>query len=265
MDRSEEQNIAKSLFGADTPAYNIIGVDESGSGPICGPVVAVACFIEDGVTIDGGITSKGTIKSFDALTCHNHVKFAYAVVSNEEIDELNIEQATLTAMTRALKSFVAKYSVDAGSYVALVDGNKVPKDMPDGMNYNVVVQGEKKCYSIAAASTIAKVLRDRIMIALDKEYPMYNLAQHKGYPTEEHRDLLIKYGASDIHRKSFKPVKKALRASGGVPKVLAKSIAGDIMGTKKKKSTAGTAAAKKAKLLAQQQAALALQQQQANY
>ncbi len=104
--------------------------------------------------------------------------------------------------------------VVTGEYVALIDGNRVPLDMPVDSKY--VIKGDGSIFSIAAASIIAKVTRDRLMVALDKEYPQYNLAQHKGYPTFQHRSLLLTHGPSDIHRLTFGPVTQSLTHHGGI-------------------------------------------------
>ena len=215
LPRSVEQKAAGSF-------KYIIGVDEAGRGPLAGPVVAAACMIENGISIEGIIDSKQTKeedreKTFEVLVHHPSVKYGVSVVSHTEIDEVNILQATMNAMKRATDELLSKISkskskIDPEDIIALIDGNRVPLDMPVESKY--VIKGDGSIFSIAAASIIAKVTRDRIMVELDKKYPHYNLAQHKGYPTFEHRSLLMKHGPSDIHRTSYGPVKQAMLAHG---------------------------------------------------
>lgn len=198
---------------------NVIGIDEAGRGPLAGPVVTAACFIKNGTFIEGINDSKQTTEEdrehmYEILVNHPDVKWAATVVSHTEIDQVNILQATMNGMKRSAESLLLKISNSKpkvkGSFIALVDGNRVPKDMP--IEAQFVIKGDGSIFSIAAASIIAKVTRDRIMVELDKEFPQYNLAQHKGYPTFEHRSLLMKHGPCRIHRVSYAPVKLAMQA-----------------------------------------------------
>lgn len=188
-----------------------------GRGPLAGPVVTAACYITNDVFIEGIKDSKQTKEEereemYEILIKHPDVYWAATVVSHTEIDEVNILQATMNGMRRSTVDLLKKLEKQKvkGSYIALVDGNRVPTEMPIESQY--VIKGDGSIFSIAAASIIAKVTRDRIMVELDKEFPQYNLAQHKGYPTFEHRSLLMKHGPCRIHRTSYAPVKLALQA-----------------------------------------------------
>ena len=176
----------------------ICGCDEAGRGPLCGPVVAAAVILPEGEIIEGLNDSKKlTEKKREALfevIKEKAVAYAIAEATPEEIDEINILNASMLAMRRAVEAL----SVPAD--FALIDGNcsrgfTIPTE--------TVVKGDAKSYSIAAASILAKVTRDRGCIELDKQYPEYNIAKHKGYPTKEHMDAVRKYGAAPIYRKSF--------------------------------------------------------------
>jgi len=189
----------------------------TGRGPLAGPVVTAACYITNGVFIEGIQDSKQTKEEereamYEVLINHPDVHWAASVVSHTEIDEVNILQATMNGMRRSTQDLLKKLEKLKlkGSYIALVDGNRVPTEMP--VDAQFVIKGDGSIFSIAAASIIAKVTRDRIMLELDKEFPQYNLAQHKGYPTFEHRSLLLKHGPCRIHRTSYVPVKLAMLA-----------------------------------------------------
>ena len=176
----------------------ICGVDEAGRGPLCGPVFAAACILPDGLVLEGlndskKLTPKKRDKLFD-LICENAIAFCIASASVEEINELNILEADLLAMRRAIDGLSVKADF------ALIDGNiargfQIPA--------RSVIGGDAKSPSIAAASILAKVARDRDCIALDEQYPQYGIAKHKGYGTKQHMDALRTYGPSPIHRKQF--------------------------------------------------------------
>ena len=177
---------------------NVCGVDEAGRGPLCGPVFAAACILPDGLVIDGlndskKLTEKKREKLFDVI-CENAVAYCIASASVEEIDELNILEADLLAMRRAIDGLLVKADF------AIIDGN-VARDFQ--IPAQAVIKGDAKSMSIAAASVLAKVARDRICIDLDREYPQYKIAKHKGYGTKEHMDALREHGPSPIHRKKF--------------------------------------------------------------
>lgn len=176
----------------------VCGIDEAGRGPLCGPVVAAAVILPRGLVIEGlndskKLTEKKREALFDIIK-EKAVAYAIAEASPQEIDEINILNASMLAMRRAVAALPVKADF------ALIDGNcsrgfEIPTE--------TVVKGDAKSYSIAAASVLAKVTRDRQCIELDKEYPQYNIAKHKGYPTKEHMDAVREHGVAPIYRKSF--------------------------------------------------------------
>ena len=176
----------------------VCGIDEAGRGPLCGPVFAAACILPDGLVLEGlndskKLTPKKRDNLFD-LICENAIAYCIASASVEEIDELNILEADLLAMRRAIDGLSVKADF------ALIDGNiargfQIPA--------RAVIGGDAKSPSIAAASILAKVARDRDCIELDTKYPQYGIAKHKGYGTKQHMDALRTYGPSPIHRKQF--------------------------------------------------------------
>ncbi len=182
-----------------TQGYTAVcGCDEAGRGPLCGPVVAAAVILPIGLIIEGLNDSKKlTEKKREALfevIKEKAIAYAIAEASPEEIDEINILNASMLAMRRAVEA------LNVPADFALIDGNcsrgfKIPTE--------TVVKGDSKSYSIAAASILAKVTRDRQCIELDKSYPEYGIAKHKGYPTKEHMDAVRQYGPAPIYRKSF--------------------------------------------------------------
>ena len=176
----------------------VCGCDEAGRGPLCGPVVAAAVILPVGLEIEGLNDSKKLSEKkrealFDIIK-EKALAYAIAEVSPQEIDEINILNASMLAMRRAVETLPVKADF------ALIDGNcsrgfEIPTE--------TVVKGDAKSYSIAAASILAKVTRDRGCIELDKEYPEYGIAKHKGYPTKDHMDAVRKYGPAPIYRMSF--------------------------------------------------------------
>ena len=176
----------------------ICGVDEAGRGPLAGPVCAAACILPRGLEIEGLNDSKKlTEKRRDALydvIKEKAVAYGIAFATVQEIEELNILGATYLAMNRA----IAQLSVTPE--LALIDGNR---NAGIQVNSQPVVKGDSKCADIAAASILAKVTRDRYMLELDKEYPMYGFAKHKGYGTKEHYAAIREHGMSPAHRPSF--------------------------------------------------------------
>lgn len=172
----------------------VIGIDEAGRGPLAGPVVAASIICDNQSILDGIMDSKATKeehreKLYEILINSPDIYWGVSIVSHTEIDEINILQASLAAMRRSTFDLIKKYpkKIDIKKCIALIDGNKIPDGMPCESQY--IIKGDSKIYTIAAASIIAKVTRDRIMLKLDKEYPLYNLAQHKGYPTFAHRQV----------------------------------------------------------------------------
>lgn len=187
------------------PALLICGVDEAGRGPLCGPVMAAAVILDPLQPIDGLADSKklsaARRAALAAAIRERALHWAVAEVSVEEIDQLNILQATMLAMQRA----VAALSVVPAE--VLIDGNRCP---PMPCPARAIVKGDASEPAIAAASILAKTVRDERMLALDARWPQYGIATHKGYPTAAHLQALVQHGASPCHRRSFAPVKKLL-------------------------------------------------------
>lgn len=176
----------------------ICGVDEAGRGPLAGDVYAAAVVFDKGVIIDGVNDSKKLSEKkreilFDEITS-KAVSYSIATASVEEIESMNILNAAMLAMKRAVEGLSVLPDI------ALIDGNKTP-DAP--CKTFAVVKGDSASFSIAAASILAKVARDRYMAELDRLYPQYQFAKHKGYDTKLHYEMIKKYGISPVHRKSF--------------------------------------------------------------
>lgn len=180
--------------------YNLIcGVDEAGRGPLCGPVCAAAVILPDDCEIEGlndskKISEKKRELLFDIIT-QKAVCYSIQFIDNNVIDEINILNATMLCMTNAVNSLE-----NAPDYV-IIDGNKTPDELK--IPCESVVKGDAKSMSIAAASILAKVSRDRLMYEYDRQYPEYNFAKHKGYGTKAHYEAIFEHGISPIHRKSF--------------------------------------------------------------
>lgn len=184
----------------------IAGVDEAGRGPLIGSVVAAAVILDPQNPIVGLNDSKKlSEKKREQLFVEIQQKalaWSIAEASHDEIDELNILNATLLAMQRAVDGL--KITPNK----VLIDGNKIPKTMT--IECEAVVGGDALHAEISAASILAKVTRDRQLLALDKQYPNYGFAQHKGYPTKVHLQAIEQYGVLVEHRRSYKPIKMAL-------------------------------------------------------
>ncbi len=191
---------------------HLIGVDEAGRGPLCGPVVAGAALLAMPNTIDGLACSKTlSPKKRDllALQIREHaVASAVAQASVEEIDRLNILQASLLAMWRAVDLVVQQAGLKPEECLIAVDGNKLPKWPYQAI---AVVKGDTKIPAISAGSILAKVARDEWCKTHALEYPQYEFDVHMGYPTPRHMALLKQHGATQVHRKSFRPVREALQ------------------------------------------------------
>lgn len=181
----------------------VCGIDEAGRGPLAGPVYAAAVILKKGQTIEGVNDSKKlSEKKREAL--YNKIideclAYAIGVADEKEIDEINILQATFLAMKRAVDGLSVKPDC------ALVDGNQIP---PLDCSVSTIIKGDSKSESIAAASILAKVERDRYMLEMAQKYPQYCFEKHKGYGTKLHYEMIEKHGICDIHRKSF--LKKVL-------------------------------------------------------
>lgn len=191
-DFSYENNLKQKGFKL------VCGVDEAGRGPLAGPVYAAACILPGELIIEGlndskKISEKKREALYDIIV-NNAIDYCVATASVEEIEEYNILNATYLAMTRAVQG-LKEFDF------CLIDGNRIPPQLVG--KAEAVVKGDSKSFSISAASILAKVSRDRYLLELDKEYPMYNFKKHKGYGTKEHMDLIREYGVSPVHRKSF--------------------------------------------------------------
>jgi ribonuclease HII len=188
----------------DVPGL-VAGVDEAGRGPLAGPVVAAAVILDDLKPIAGLADSKTlSPRQRERLSAEIHARalcFSVAQASVEEIDHLNILQATLLAMRRAVMGLRLK------PHKVLVDGNRLPTL---DIVAEAVVQGDRKVPAISAASILAKVARDRWCLEIDAEYPAYGFAAHKGYGTAQHLLALQTHGATPWHRRSFSPVARVL-------------------------------------------------------
>ena len=179
----------------------IAGVDEVGRGPLAGPVTAAAVILDplnipDNLNDSKVLSSKKREKLFEELKSSSICAVAH--VSPEEIDKLNILQASLLAMVNAVTNLKVKPKH------ILIDGNKVPDRLVG--RATAIVKGDRKVLSIAAASIIAKVTRDKLMSDLDLDFPVYRWAKNSGYPTKCHMNAIVKYGITPHHRRSFKPV-----------------------------------------------------------
>jgi ribonuclease HII len=178
----------------------VAGVDEAGRGPLAGPVVAAAVLVTPGFEIDGVADSKALNPTererlFEVIVAAAP-SFGVGIVDHETIDRVNILNATFLAMHRAIAQ------LQPGPQHLLVDGNIfAPGEC--GVPYTTLVGGDALSFSVAAASIVAKVTRDRIMMILDEEYPLYGFRRHKGYATPEHRAAIVRHGLCAVHRRSF--------------------------------------------------------------
>ena len=184
---------------AKEQGYSLVcGIDEAGRGPLAGPVYAAAVILPDGLELPGlndskKLTEKKREELF-SLICEKAVAYGIGCASEQDIDEINILQATYLAMRRAVEE------LPVPADYALVDGNRMP---PLAIPGETIVIGDASSASIAAASILAKVSRDRVMKMMDEVYPQYQFAKHKGYGTKLHVEMIREYGPSPIHRKTF--------------------------------------------------------------
>ena len=184
----------------------VAGVDEVGRGPLAGPVVAAAVILDATKPIDGLADSKKLSETRREELAEEikekALAWAIARVDVDEIDRINILQASLRAM------FISISELKQQPDYVMVDGNRIPAEL--SINSEAVVKGDERVPCISAASIIAKVARDHEMIEMEQQYPGYGLAKHKGYPTKAHIEALQKQGVTEIHRRTFGPVKKVL-------------------------------------------------------
>lgn len=176
----------------------VCGVDEAGRGPLAGPVCAAAVILPEGVEIDGvndskKLTEKKREALFDVIR-EQALAYSIAYATVDEIEEINILNATMLAMRRAVDGLSVKADY------AMIDGNKIPELNIDA---ECIVKGDARSMSIACASILAKVSRDRLLYKYAEEYPMYGFDKHKGYGTKAHREAILEYGPCPYHRKSF--------------------------------------------------------------
>ena len=203
MDFREERKLYKKGYKV------VVGIDEAGRGPLAGPVVAAAFYfkkVEDGplpfVKDSKQLTAKQREEIYEALKKNPRVEWGIGMVSEKVIDRINILQATKLAMRRAVKNLENRLC-EAGLHTIdflFIDGNfgikcSIPQES--------IIKGDEKVFSVAAASIVAKVKRDRMMVNYHKRFPEYCFNKHKGYPTKQHKYLIKKYGVCRLHRKSF--------------------------------------------------------------
>lgn len=183
----------------------IAGVDEVGRGPLCGPVVTCACILPEDYHLDGlndskKVSEKKREKLYEILI-KDAISYSIGISSPKRIDEINILEATKEAMISAINNLSVKPEH------VLIDAVKLNLDVPS----TSIIKGDANSSSIAAASIIAKVTRDRMMYELDKEYPEYGYASHKGYPTKKHIEAVKQYGVKDFYRMTFTPINELIK------------------------------------------------------
>ncbi len=204
----KKQSLPPILDWADRGQF-VAGVDEVGRGPLAGPVVAAAVILDPNAPIEGLMDSKKITEKRREILAEEikekAIAWAISRVDVDEIDRINILQASLRAMT------IAVSDLNQQPDFVMIDGNKIPVDL--SIPAEAVVKGDDRVACISAASIIAKVARDHEMIEMDDIYPGYGLAKHKGYPTKVHIEALQQLGVTEIHRRSFGPVKKLLALS----------------------------------------------------
>lgn len=183
----------------------IVGCDEAGRGPLCGPVVCAACimeenYINDEINDSKKLTDKKRRQLFDVIISHA-ISYAIVAISPQEIDKINIYEASRKGMQDAIDLLKVKPDYILTDAMPLLKFKDIPQE--------AIIKGDAKSINIAAASILAKVTRDNILLEYDKKYPQYQFAKHKGYPTKLHLELLEKYGPiKEIYRFSYKPVQK---------------------------------------------------------
>lgn len=183
----------------------IAGVDEVGRGPLCGPVVTCACILPvdyhlDGLNDSKKVSEKKREKLYEILI-KDAISYSIGISSPKRIDEINILEATKEAMIKAISNLSVRPEH------VLIDAVKLDLEIPS----TSIIKGDANSSSIAAASIIAKVTRDRMMYELDKEYPEYGYASHKGYPTKKHIEAVKQYGVKDFYRFTFTPINELVK------------------------------------------------------
>ena len=203
MKRRTDEEISAPLYAYDADIraqYGCFaGVDEAGRGPLCGPVCVAACILDPeapvyGINDSKKLTEKRREALFDEIT-RRALAYKIVFITPQEIDERNILWATMDGMAQAVAGLELRPDH------VLIDGNRCPPGL--AQTAESVVKGDANSASIAAASILAKVSRDRYMLELDKQYPQYQLAKHKGYPTKLHYELIAQYGIQPFYRRSF--------------------------------------------------------------
>ena len=200
----EEKKLWKKGF------KRIAGLDESGRGPLAGPVVAAAVMIQNTkyqilntkIRDSKKLSWKKREKLYKLITKSPFIEWGIGRVSEKVIDKINIKNAAELAMEKALKKLRCKPDF------LIIDGNHIKNRKLKSINYKLIVKGDEKVFSCAIASILAKVTRDRIMQRYHRKFPRYGFDRHKGYPTKLHFKMLKKHGPCIIHRKSFKPLKR---------------------------------------------------------
>ena len=208
--KEKELDRLKNMLEIENSLYEkgytaICGVDEAGRGPLCGPVVAAACILKENYYLEGlndskKLSEKKRDKLFDILI-DECVAYGIGIVEPKRIDEINILEASKEAMKIAISNLSVKPEH------VLIDAVKLDLDVPS----TPIIKGDAKSASIAAASVIAKVTRDRMMYDLDKEYPEYGFASHKGYPTKKHIEAVKEHGVLDFYRFTFSPISEIIK------------------------------------------------------
>jgi len=197
-----EQSLKKEGF------EYIIGIDEAGRGPLAGPVVACAVLVREydfqsKIADSKKISPRQRETAFKEILEKSHV--GVGIINETVIDDINILEATYMAMNNAVLQLTTSISrgndTSLSKTCLLVDGNRFKTDLP--FKFKTIVQGDTKVFSIACASIMAKVIRDRILLTYDRIFPQYGFKQHKGYPTADHKKAIVRHGLSMIHRKTF--------------------------------------------------------------
>ena len=184
----------------------IVGVDEAGRGPLCGPVVAAACilprtYINEKINDSKKLSEKKREQLYDEII-NNALSYGVGIVDSKRIDEINIYEATKEAMHLAISQLKVDYDL------ILTDAMKLKDEKVDVID---IIKGDAECQCIAAASIIAKVTRDRILLDMDQKYPEYGFKSHKGYGTKKHIEAIIEHGIIDgFHRETYEPIKSLL-------------------------------------------------------